>query len=184
MIHYWYTILKIFVLRNFQQKLPFDHTLSRTFRVRLFDCDGLRVMTASKYPAYMDFIRWELMARTPMFGAIVKRGLAPTLGSQKLIYRRPLKLWSRFELTLVNMGWDEKWIYHAHYFKQRGTIMAIGITRALIWKKDIPHLLADVIKESGGPDHLKEPPAWVMDLFINDKDLIDQAQTLIDADQF
>ena len=120
MLHYWYTVLKILVMRRFRPALAFDQSLERTFRVRLMDCDGLRVMTASKYPAYMDFIRWELLARSPLYDPIVKRGLAPTLGSQKLIYRKPLKRWTRFVRSLETMGWDEKWVYHAHYFRQNG----------------------------------------------------------------
>ena len=48
-------------------------------------------MTAAKYPVYMDFIRWELIARSKLYKAILKRKLAPLLGSQKLIYRRPRK---------------------------------------------------------------------------------------------
>ena len=46
MLHYWYTVLKILVMRRFRPALAFDQSLERTFRVRLMDCDGLRVMTA------------------------------------------------------------------------------------------------------------------------------------------
>jgi acyl-CoA thioesterase FadM len=176
MIHYWYMIAKIMVLRKIQQPVAFDATLERSYRVRLFDCDGLRVMTASRYPAYMDFIRWELIARSPLFGAIVKRGLAPTLGSQKLIYRRPLKRWTRFKLRLEMVGWDDKWVYHLHHFTQEGRIHAIGVTRALIWKRDVPSLLADVIREAGGPSSAKAPPGWVNDLFVNDTTLLEMGE--------
>jgi acyl-CoA thioesterase FadM len=73
--------------------VKYNQTIRRTFRVGPFDCDGLRVMKAAKYAVYMDFIRWELIARFKLYKAIVKRKLAPSLGSQKLIYRRPLKIW-------------------------------------------------------------------------------------------
>ena len=173
MIYYWFTIIKILILRNFQSKYAIDQTISRTFRVGPFDCDGLRVMTASKYPVYMDFIRWEIIARSDLFKAIVKRGIAPTLGSQKIIYRKPLKIWSRFQVTLENAGWDEKWVYHIHHFTQKGNTMAIGVTRSLIWKKDVPHVLAEVILEAGGPSEMKEPAIWVRSLFDQDKTIID-----------
>lgn len=182
MLHYWFTVLKILIMRRFQPKLAFDQTLERTFRVRLMDCDGLRVMTASKYPAYMDFIRWELLARSPLYASIIKRGLAPTLGSQKLIYRKPLKRWTRFVLALETMGWDEKWVYHAHYFRQNGQLMAIGLTRALIWKRDVPHLMADIIREAGGSEAVKPPPTWIAKLFADDKAIINDATEAIGAE--
>ena len=175
MIYYWFSIAKILVLRKFQTSVALDQTIERSYRVRLFDCDGLRVMTASKYPVYMDFIRWELIARSRLYQSIVKRGLAPTLGSQKIIYRKPLKRGTRFVLSLKTAGWDEKWVYHLHYFRQAEATMAIGVTRSLIWKKDVPHLLADVIAEAGGPTSPKPPPAWVQDLFQNDKEIIEMA---------
>ena len=172
MLFYWFTIVKIMIARKFQKPVRLDETIERSFRVRLFDCDGLRVMTASKYPVYMDFIRWELIARSKLYHAIVKRGLAPTLGSQKIIYRKPLKIWSRFRVSLETVGWDEKWVYHTHTFIQNGQVRAIGITRALIWKRDVPHVLADIIREAGGPDQVQLPPDWVAKMFEDDKALL------------
>ena len=171
MIYYWYTIIKILVLRNFQSKVCYNQTIRRTFRVGFFDCDGLRVMTAAKYPIYMDFLRWELIARSKLYNAIVKRGLAPTLGSQKIIYRKPLKIWSKFDVVLESVGMDDKWVYNVHYFEQENEVKAIGITRALIWKKDIPTALTDIMKEVGATEN-KIPPIWILDLFKKDKEII------------
>lgn len=172
MLYYWFTIIKILLLRKFQPSVDMDQTIDRTYRVRLFDCDGLRVMAASKYTVYMDFIRWELIARSKLYDSIVKRRLAPSLGSQKIIYRKPLKIWSRFQIVLETVGWDEKWVYHTHAFRQDDQVKAIGVTRALIWKRDIPHVLADIIKEAGGPSAPQPPPAWVVKLFEEDKSIL------------
>ncbi|MBC2838632.1 thioesterase family protein [Robiginitalea sp. SC105] len=171
MIYYWYTIIKILVLRNFQSKVEYDQTIRRTFGVGPFDCDGLRVMTASKYPIYMDFLRWELIARSKLFKAIIKGGLAPTLGSQKIIYRKPLKIWSKFDVVLESVGMDDKWVYHVHYFEQDDAVKAVGVTRALIWKRDIPTALTDIMKEAGATD-IKVPPSWVLSLFKEDKEIM------------
>jgi hypothetical protein len=119
----------------------------------------------------MDFIRWELIARSKLFNAIVKRGLAPTLGSQKIIYRRPIKIWSQFDVILETVGWDDKWIYNVHTFEQNKEVKAIGITRSLVWKKDIPTALTDIMKEVNATKRI-EPPEWVVNLFKDDKEII------------
>jgi hypothetical protein len=122
----------------------------------------------------MDFIRWELIARSKLFKAIVKRGLVPTLGSQKIIYRKPLKIWSRFDVVLESVGADDKWVYHVHHFEQENEVKAIGITRSLIWKKDIPTALSDILNEVGATSKTN-PALWVLKLFENDKEIVANA---------
>ena len=129
-------------------------------------------MTAFKYATYMDFVRWEMIARSKLYKEIVLKGLAPTLGSQKMVYRKPLKLWTRFTVRLRTVGWDEKWVYHVHKFEQGGEIKAIGITRALIWRKDKPQIWMDILKNIGVRDLHKKAPDWVLNIFQNDKEII------------
>ena len=172
MLRYWLAILLLFARRKFQPAIRPDKNFTKSFRVGPFDCDGLRVMTAYKYTVYMDLIRWEVIARSKLFGAVVRRGLAPTLGSQKIIYRRPLRIWSKFDLDLEPAGWDDKWLYHIHYFRQDGELKAVGVTRSLIWKRDIPHALEDIMRDAIGEFYTKTPPEWVNGLFADDRQII------------
>ena len=71
-------------------------------------------------------------------------------------------------------GWDDKWIYHIHRFVQHGEIKAVGITRALIWKRDVPSVLADVLRDSGATIAAMAPPEWVFELFVRDKEILDR----------
>jgi acyl-CoA thioesterase FadM len=174
MFHYWFAVGRAIASRFTRPRVAFDATIRRRFRVRLLDCDGFRVMTAAKYPMYMDFIRWEMIARSKLFEAVVQRGLAPTLGSQKLIYRRPLKLWSVFDVELELAGYDDKWIYHIHRFEQQGELRALGVTRALIWKRDVPAAMEELIVFVGARGPMV-PPTWVTALFAQDKELLELA---------
>ncbi len=173
MFHYWFAVARAITSRFTRPRVAFDSTIRREFRVRLLDCDGFRVMTAAKYPMYMDFIRWEMIARSKLFDAVVQRGLAPTLGSQKLIYRRPLKLWTRFTVELELAGYDDKWIYHIHRFEQHGELRALGITRALIWKRDVPTAMDELLTFVGARGPMT-PPEWVTELFARDKELLER----------
>ena len=128
-------------------------------------------MTAAKYPVYMDFIRWELIARSKLYKAILKRKLAPLLSSQKLIYRRPRKIWSKFDIILEFADMDDKWFYYIHYFEQGKEIKAIGIVRTLVWKKSIPTALSDIMEEVGATEKTKATE-WLLKLFEDDKEII------------
>jgi len=128
-------------------------------------------MTAAKYPVYMDFIRWELIARSKLYKAILNRKLAPLLGSQKLIYRRPRKIWSKFDIILEFADMDDKWVYYIHYFEQGKEIKAIGIVRTLVWKKSIPTALSDIMEEVGATEKTKATE-WLLKLFEDDKEII------------
>ncbi|WP_245603201.1 thioesterase family protein [Maribacter antarcticus] len=161
-------------MKDFQSEVNYNQTIKRTLRVGPFDCDGLRVMTAAKYPVYMDFIRCKLIARFKLYRAIVKRKLAPSLGSQKLIYRKPLKVWSKFDVILEFAEMDDKWVYHMHYFKQEKEIKALGVVRTLVWKKSIPTALSNSMEEVGATEKTKAPN-WVLKLFEDDKDIIANA---------
>jgi len=128
-------------------------------------------MTAAKYPVYMDFIRWELIARSKLYKAILNRKLAPLLGSQKLIYRRPRKIWSKFDIILEFADMDDKWVYYIHYFEQGKEIKAIGIVRTLVWKKSIPTALSDIMEEVDATEKTKATE-WLLKLFEDDKEII------------
>ncbi len=175
MLYYWYRIIRILIARKFQKQVDIEDELTRTFNVRLFDCDGLRVMAAFKYAAYMDFVRWEMIARSKLYNEIVLKGLAPTLGSQKIIYRKPLKLWTKFTVRLRTVGWDEKWVYHVHKFEQAGEIKAIGITRALVWRKDKSLSMLETLKNIGVKNLDKKAPDWAIKLFQSDSEIISNA---------
>jgi hypothetical protein len=61
----------------------------------------------------------------------IGRMLAPTLGSQKLVHRKPLERWTAFDVELELAGCDDKWIHHIHRFEQGGDLRALGATRLI-----------------------------------------------------
>jgi len=59
----------------------------------------------------------------------MKKGLFPVIGSQKFIYKKPLKRWTKLSITLPVEAWNEKWVYHTQTFKQKGEVYAVGFTK-------------------------------------------------------
>ncbi len=91
-------------------------------------------MANSRYAYYMDFIRCEKMFRSQLYDQTIRKGMFPVLGAQKIIYRKPLKRWTLFKITLVLEGWDDKWVYHSQLFEQDNQLCAIGYTKVAFWK--------------------------------------------------
>jgi acyl-CoA thioesterase FadM len=144
----------------------------KTFRVKAFDCDALRVMAAYKYFIYMDYARWEQFARTDLYRAVLTRKLAPSLGAQKIIYRKPIKRGTQVSMHVEIAGWDNRWFYHVHTFMQQNEVKAIGVTRGLFWRKDKLNTLEEIVQSAGFLNTKKCPPDWVLKLFEDDGQII------------
>jgi len=168
MLYYWYVLFKIIIRRKFQNELEHDEILSTAFRVRLLDCDGLRIMASHRYFQYMDYGGWELIARSRLFKVIIKRKVFPGMVSQKIIYKRPIKVWTKFNLITEIAGWDKKWIYHVYKFEQEGIIKAIGVTKGIAWRKNVIVSMDDLFKDVGAIKR-KKTPQWILEIFANDK---------------
>ena len=100
------------------------------------------------------------------------RKLAPSLGSQKIIYRKPIKRGTKVSLHIEIAGWDNRWFYHVHTFMQQNEVKAIGVTRGLFWRKDKLNTLEEIVQSSGFSNTKKTPPDWVLKLFENDGQII------------
>lgn len=97
----------------------------------------------------MDLIRYELLFRSKLYDATAKRRIFAILGSQKIIYKRPLKRWTKFDITLVLEGWDDKWAYHRQIFSQKNEVCAIGFTKVAFWKNKKVQNMKSILAESG-----------------------------------
>ena len=173
MLYYWLNLLNIFICsRLFWKKVDLTSNQTRKRRVSILDCDTFRYMSNAKYAYYMDFIRFEKMFRSKLFENTVKKGMYAVLGSQKIIYKRPLKMWSTFRITLVLEGWDDKWVYHSQVFEQHDQICAIGYTKAAFWKDKKAQNLKIIMKNCGITTSEMNISHKIRDIFKEDYDLL------------
>jgi len=173
MLYYWLHIIYIFITAKFfPKKIPIDTTITRKRTVNIFDCEGFKYMSNTRYISYMDFIRLELTFKSYLFDHTIKKGITPILGSQKIIYKKPLKLWDTFTITLRNEGWDDKWVYHSHVFKKEDYIYAIGYTKVAFWKNKEIQNLRVIISDCGITNLVKTPSEAIKNIFNNDYKLL------------
>ena len=173
MIYYWLHMLYIYLgAKMFWKQVDLESDLSRVRRVKVLDCDGLRFMANSKYFYYMDFIRFEILFRSKLYHNTFKKGIYPVLGSQKMIYKKPLKRWTKFKITLSLEGWDDKWVYHRQTFERHGEIHAIGYTKVAFWKDKKSQDIRKIIHDSGLDKEEMVPSEHVMNMFQKDYQLL------------
>jgi len=173
MIYYWIHIIYLFIgSKLIWSKTDLTSDLTRKQRVNILDCDTFRYMANSKYSYYMDFIRFEKMFRSKLYENTVKKGMYAVLGSQKIIYKKPLKRWSTFTITLVLEGWDEKWVYHKQVFKQNNQVCAIGYTKAAFWKHKKAQEISGIFKNCDVQQKEMKISENIQSIFDNDYSLL------------
>ncbi|MGB0896777.1 MAG: acyl-CoA thioesterase [Flavobacteriaceae bacterium] len=173
MIYYWIQLAITFITSYyFSKKVSVNTTITSKRRVTFFDCEGFRYMSNTRYVSYMDFLRFELTFKSNLYRETIKKGIIPILASQKIIYKKPLKLWDKFTITLKNEGWDNKWVYHSHIFKKDDVIYAIGYTKVAFWKDKKVQNLIDIIHKSGLTENAKSPSQHIITIFNNDSYLL------------
>ena len=172
-IYYWYRCLKIFIYsRLFYSQVNVNAIITRNYRVSVLDCEGLRYMANSRFNYYMDFIRLELMFRSSLYDNTVKKGMLAILGSQKVIYKKPLKLLSKFSVKLILEEWDEKWAYHRHIFIQDHQICAIGLSKLAFRKNKKMQNMEKIIIDCGIAKSGIRPTPAIKHVFNQDYELL------------
>ena len=94
------------------------------------------------------------------------------LGSQKIIYKKPLKKWTKFNITLVLEGWDEKWVYHRQVFEQKDEVCAVGFTKIAFWQNKKAQNMRKILADSGIIKTEMNTSSEISDIFKNDYDII------------
>ncbi len=141
--------------------------MTSTFFANPFDSDWMNGIQAGRFLTYTDAARWGLGIRLGLLRPLFKNQWVIISGGQKLIYKRPVKIFRRFQITYQFAGWDEKWIYAAHAFLQGGETKAVVFTKLGLRKKGKlvnPHYVMAAI----GFLEKNPPPEWVQKQFSED----------------
>lgn len=106
----------LWVLLRALRARPVDPTapLRLRFRVMPSDLDINLHMTNSRYLAFMDLGRMDLILRSGLWPVARRERWVPVIGGCMVRFRRSLAPFERFELTTQIKGWDEKWLYIEH----------------------------------------------------------------------
>jgi acyl-CoA thioesterase FadM len=169
MFYCWFRLGTILVGQSLKPPIDIRDELSLSFRVRILDCDGLRVMSAFQYPNYLYLASWGHVTRMGLLKTSIRKRWAPVVGSYKFIFRKPLKIWSTFIVKICFAGWDDTWFYQQVLFEQNQNVKAMGFTKLAIWKNNHTLSLDRCFEETRFEGAHNPPPKWILDLFAEDK---------------
>ncbi|WP_432454059.1 MULTISPECIES: acyl-CoA thioesterase [unclassified Agarivorans] len=121
-----------------------------SLRALPFDCDANMHLTNSRYLAFGDLGRIDMMLKTGLAAASLKQRWLGVVNAQSITYIRPIKPLSKLELHSKLLGWDEKYWYFEHRFIGQDTLYASILVRgvfirgkSVITMTDLLHLIGD-----------------------------------------
>lgn len=132
-----FRLLYVMVLSLFRERLPLTDVKSRLgLRTMPNDLDVNLHMNNGRYLTICDLNRVDLFIRTGLLKVMLKKKWMPMVAEHTMTYKKPLKLFERFNVSLAVTHWDEKFFYMRHTFESGGRIVAEGTSRAVVRARD------------------------------------------------
>ena len=101
----------------------------------LTDLDVLRHMNNGTYFSLLDLARVDLMNRAGVGSKLAQQGWYPVVVAETMRFRKSLKLFDRFHVETVVLGWDEKAFLLQQRFLKGHVCVAEAVVRARFLKK-------------------------------------------------
>lgn len=161
----WFRILYLLAASLFRPKLDIMDESVVSLRVWPTDLDVNIHMNNARYLAIMDLGRIDLILRTGLWRAFLRRSVRPVVASTVVRFRRPLRPFQRFRLHSRLVGWDERRFYMEHTLEAGGTVACDALVRGAFVRTSggsIP--MADMIESLGRHGEAPPLPAWVGNL--------------------
>jgi len=126
----------VFVLSLLRERLDETNLASEiSLHVLPNDLDINLHMNNGRYLTIFDLNRVDLFIRTGLLKAMFKRNWIPVIAEHTMTYKKPLRLFQRFNTRLEVTHWDEKFFYMTHTFSCNGRIVAEGTSKGCVYAR-------------------------------------------------
>ena len=106
----WWRLLILYISSFFRKKIRLTDISDLSFRVWPQEADR-KYMNNASYWTITEMGQMDFLFRTDLFKICRQHHWFPLVGSQKIVYRRPLKRFDRFQLRSQLYYCDDKWLY-------------------------------------------------------------------------
>lgn len=132
-----FRMLYVLFISFFRERLAPGAAESRlTLRTLPNDLDINLHMNNGRYLTICDLNRVDLFIRSGLATLMFKRGWMPIIAEHTMQYKKPLKLFERFEVRTAITHWDEKFFYMTHTFCSGDRVAAQGTSKAVMRNRD------------------------------------------------
>jgi acyl-CoA thioesterase FadM len=131
-----FRMIYVYLLTLFRERLPIGKTESNLRLITLpNDLDINMHMNNGRYLTICDLNRVDMFIRTGLAKVMLKKGWMPIIADHTMTYKRPLKLFERFHVSLSLTHWDEKFFYMTHTFMAGDRLVAVGTSKGVVRAK-------------------------------------------------
>jgi len=149
----WFRMLWMMLTARVRDRVPVmtEHRLA--FRCLPTDLDLNGHLTNSRFHTFMDQVRFDFMLRSGIWRQLRAANTWPVLGSSSIRFRKSVRPWQRFEVTVRILSWDERWIYMGHCLIADAEAAAIAIVKTALVDKNgrIPPERFAALMQQAGP---------------------------------
>lgn len=109
-----------------------DHLAESRLRMRVWpsDLDLFGHMNNGRYLTLMDLGRLHVVIKSGLLRTMRARRWQAAAAAIEIRFRRPLKLWQRYELVTGIVDWDAAWFLFEQRFERAGKVYARALVKA------------------------------------------------------
>jgi acyl-CoA thioesterase FadM len=131
----WCRLLLMFFSAFFRKKILLTDTSHLSFRVWPQEADK-KYMNNASFWTITEMGQMDFLFRTGFFKICRRHHWSPLVGSQKMVYKKPLRRFERFQLKSKLKFCDDKWFYLEQTFLKNGQLIANSLIKVIFRGKD------------------------------------------------
>lgn len=131
-----FRMLGLLVASFFKPRLPHIKPInSLQMRVLPNDVDINFHMNNGRYLTICDLTRVDMFIRTGLAKTMLKEKWIPVIAEHTMTYKKPLKPFQKYLVTMAVTGWDDRSFDMVHTFLVGERVMAEGTSKGVILSK-------------------------------------------------
>ena len=131
-----FRMLGLLVASYFKPRLPhIKPTNNLSLRVWPNDIDINFHMNNGRYLTICDLSRVDMFIRTGLAKTMLKEKWFPVIAEHTMTYKKPLKPFQKYMVTMAVTGWDDRSFNMVHTFFVDDRVMAEGTSKGVIVSK-------------------------------------------------
>jgi acyl-CoA thioesterase FadM len=131
----WWRLLLIYISSIFRKKIRLTDISDLSFRVWPQETDK-KYMNNASFWTITEMGQMDFLFRTGLFKLCRRHHWYPLVGSQKMVYKKPLKRFERFQLRSQVTYCDDKWLYIEQTFLKNDQLIANGLVKVIFRGKN------------------------------------------------